>query len=219
MTGFDELGYAKNLELLRMKLDLEGIRLYDYDGAQFERSGEIARCWAQTPDDIEDFLVVDIGEKFVSIYTRTPSQIQVPWDDIPSQYALKEYIEQGEYSEIRREKNYWFPKPFEFTPMPELAVLGDTDKEFDVCAVNIDDEQVAAAWSVRRNDKAAEVAVETKEGFRRRGYGKMVVMAWVNGRLREGKVPLYTHRTGNLESQALAESLGAVKYSSIVSYY
>jgi hypothetical protein len=66
---------------------------------------------------------------------------------------------------------------------------------------------VSWAWSVRESDHAAECAVETAEPFRRRGLAARVTAAWANQVLAAGKVPFYSHETGNEASRALAARL------------
>ncbi len=71
---------------------------------------------------------------------------------------------------------------------------------------------------MRGNELAAEVAVETLPAFRRRGYGRQVTAAWVYHVMRAGKIAFFSHERDNLASQVLAQSLGAVQYSSVVGY-
>lgn len=72
---------------------------------------------------------------------------------------------------------------------------------------------VAVAWSVRQDNQAAELAVETHPAFRRRGYARQVAAAWAAARIRQGQVAFYSHKAANLPSLALRRSLGAVPFA------
>lgn len=115
-------------------------------------------------------------------------------------------------NELRREITYTFR---DVPPTPSSAV----SLEDDVLAIVVDGRVVSRAWSVRLNNRAEEIAVETHGDFRRRGYGKQVVAQWVRRTLDRGRIPIYSHRKGNLESQALALSLGAIPFVEVVSYH
>lgn len=118
-------------------------------------------------------------------------------------------------NELRREITYTFDKiPSIITPD-----VGKDDLENDALVVQIDNRIVSSAWSIRSNDRAEEIAVETHGDFRRRGYGKQVVAQWVRRTLDRGKIPIYSHRKGNLESMALALSVGAIPFVEVVSYH
>jgi hypothetical protein len=66
---------------------------------------------------------------------------------------------------------------------------------------------VSVCFSARNGPRAAEAGVETREGFRGRGYGAAVTAAW-GARIRaEGRIPLYSTWWGNTASQAVARRL------------
>jgi len=120
--------------------------------------------------------------------------------------------------ETRRERTYYFAGPAR-CPHPDVVFLGDTSETLDTFAVLVDGQIASRAWSVRRTNTSAEIAVETVEMHRRKGYGSQVVSAWVSFQLQQGKHAIYSHRIGNLESQALAEKTGARQFVDVVSYY
>lgn len=124
----------------------------------------------------------------------------------------------SEPTEIRQEVSYSWSNPIAIPTRDVVSLTGGT-AQFDEFVAIITSAEVARAWSVRRNAGAAEIAVETHEAYRRRGYGKQVAAAWVNYQLSQGKIPIYSHRKGNLESAALARSLGAEQFCEIVSYH
>jgi hypothetical protein len=76
----------------------------------------------------------------------------------------------------------------------------------------------SVAWSVRGDERAEEVAVETGEPFRRRGFARQVVSAWTQAVLRRERVAFYSHHHDNLASEALAHSLGLAPYAEGVAH-
>ena len=118
--------------------------------------------------------------------------------------------------ELRRELWYFFP----LAPKTDFSLvteIGDTPDTFDTFAILENGEWVARAWSVRRNEKSSEIAVETKETHRRKGYGSQVVSAWAKSQISKGKIGIYGHRKYNLESKYLAEKVGAVLFADVLS--
>lgn len=160
------------------------------------------------------------GQRLVRISGSTCDDIE---SVLEATYAdgSREYFEgdrQPTGIETRRERTYCFDSVPQIA-CPNVSFLGDTHETFDTFAVFVNDQLASRAWSVRRTDASAEIAVETIEAYRRRGYGKQVVVAWAAYQLQQGKHAIYSHRTGNLESQALAESVGARRFVDVVSYY
>lgn len=116
-------------------------------------------------------------------------------------------------NELRREITYTFVE----APPIDVSLVACLAGE--MVRFSEDGRVISRAWSVRSNIRSCEIAVETHGDFRRRGYGKQVVSAWVKSVLDSGKVPIYSHRKGNLESAALARSVGAVPFVEVVSYH
>ena len=81
-----------------------------------------------------------------------------------------------------------------------------------------DGKPVSWAWTQDRNDRAAELAVETLPQYRRRGHARQVVAAWASHVVKSGKVAFFSHKIGNVPSEALARSLGVVQYAISVVY-
>jgi hypothetical protein len=71
----------------------------------------------------------------------------------------------------------------------------------------------AIAWSVRQDEQAAEVAVETQLAFRRRGYARQVVAAWAAAQFQHRRVAFYSHKASNYSSLALRRSLGVLPFA------
>ncbi len=206
-----------SLQLLKIWLELECI---DVDGDL------LTRIKGNTCDDIEIVLIaklVDIpdyryffrhgyiSKNFSSLDLDHCFESDEDYVSLFSRIGIK-------VSEIRREITYHFKdEPEVFTP--DIGYMGDTSDTHDTVAILHDGEIVSKAWSVRRNDRAAEIAIETKEGFRRRGYGKQVTAGWVKYILSLGKEAIYSHRKGNLESMALANSVSANQFVEVLSFH
>jgi len=77
---------------------------------------------------------------------------------------------------------------------------------------------VSEAWSSRRTDVAAELAVETLLEYRQRGYARQVCAAWASHQLTLGRTAFYSHDLENTASAALARSLGVRHFMDNVSY-
>lgn len=84
--------------------------------------------------------------------------------------------------------------------------------------VLVDGEIAAWARTDREDARAAEVSIETREAFRRRGYARQVTAAWAARVLASGKVAYYSHLLANAPSQAVAASLGLVHLSDEIEY-
>jgi predicted GNAT family acetyltransferase len=68
----------------------------------------------------------------------------------------------------------------------------------------------SACVAVRQNTECAEAWVFTAPEDRRRGLAQMVVTAWAQGQMKEGRVPFYSHRIANVASAKVAERLGLI---------
>lgn len=201
------------LDLCKIKFGLECIQVKD--GA----INTLERCDGSTCDDIERVCII-----------KTPSDCYFTFFGDLSVFSLwdfpnraKELFESDELAkstiptvDIRRE--LWYS--FESAPkieFPLVTELGDTQDTLDTFAVLENGIWVARAWSVRRNDLSAEIAVETREAHRRKGYGGQVVSAWASSQISKGKIGIYGHRKYNLESKYLAEKVGVVLFADVLS--
>lgn len=205
-------------ELASLKLSLECIGIDDH-GFLIPTSGS-------TCDDIEKLLCLKFSEtNYLCLWRRDEFDKHAPL--IPTLSFEEIFNARIPYipsQDIRSEYWYYFDITMtgsytQFSNVYPIGIhdLGDTPETLDTFAVLYDGNVVSKAWSVRRNNKSAECAVETVDSFRRMGYGRMVVTAWAINILAQGKVPLYAHRP-NMQSQKLAESLGAIKFAEVVSY-
>lgn len=192
-----------------------------------DESGRLSRVPGSTCDDIEYVLIYkDVATRETMVLFNSElsaGQVlllrQVSPNDIDTMVSkLHVSLDLPKRDDIRRERWYYFPK------IPSASVKGvepvhDSEDCFDLAAVREEGAIISRAWSVRRNEEAAECAVETIEGKRRSGLAKKVVTAWVAQQFLLARLPMYNHRLGNLESETLAKSLGAVCYAEITSIY
>ena len=120
--------------------------------------------------------------------------------------------------------SYVFPETLAPADFADVSQLGETHRsvihQFDphlsvspnrpIQAILVDGQIVSACVSARENDWAAEAWVQTRPGFRRRGFARQVTAAWAHQVRRQGKVPFYSHRRENVASRAVAKSLGLI---------
>ena len=115
-------------------------------------------------------------------------------------------------------KNAFFGTSAVFRDRPDPAEFADEIRTDEGCAVQVGGMVASIAWSVRENAAAAELAVETAEGHRRRGYARQVAAAWAHEVIKQGKAAYYSYPGGNLASEALARNLGVVEFSIVAAY-
>ena len=86
------------------------------------------------------------------------------------------------------------------------------------CLALLDDGHLASVcFSARNTPIAAEAGVDTRQGFRGRGYAPAVVAAWARAVRQEGRIPLYSTSWDNLASRSVARKLGLVLYGADLS--
>lgn len=133
--------------------------------------------------------------------------------------------EDGPCEEIHIGKSYVFPPAISPADFPDVVRISQLPREVverydpglvdcakEVFAVLAGGEIASTCESSRENDQAGEAWVRTLEAHRRRGFARQVTAAWGYWLVRRGKVPFYSHRQENLASQAVAQSLGLLKY-------
>jgi predicted GNAT family acetyltransferase len=81
-----------------------------------------------------------------------------------------------------------------------------------------EDKIVSACNSSREDNLSAESWVRTIEEYRGRGYARQVTLAWAHNLQQKGKLPFYTHKLSNIQSQKVAEGLGLMLYMEDIGY-
>lgn len=107
---------------------------------------------------------------------------------------------------------------YTFARRPDRAEYPDVIRRGDRFVIVIDGREVAWAETDWENDRAAEVSIETLEGYWRRGFARQVTAAWAAAMLDAGKVGFYSHRMTNEASRAVAVSLSLTHLSDEVEY-
>jgi HAD superfamily hydrolase (TIGR01509 family) len=107
---------------------------------------------------------------------------------------------------------YYFPYTPASSSFPLVQQVGN---RFEIW---IDGQPVSWAWSVRANPRCAEIAVDTLPEFRNRGFARQVSAAWANAITSQGRTAFFSHAQSNLASQALAQSLGLVRFSTCMEF-
>jgi RimJ/RimL family protein N-acetyltransferase len=92
------------------------------------------------------------------------------------------------------------------------AWLGDPPTAQPFAAVVVDGHAVAVCASVRITNAAHEAGVDTAPAFRRQGHGAKAVAAWARAVRDMDRQPLYSTSWNNTASQALAASLGLIRF-------
>jgi GNAT superfamily N-acetyltransferase len=183
-----------------------------------DSSGRLFRLPGDNPDDMGRVLTVRLADGRYVAYFR---------DDLPDTLvaALSTFTTEQLYQEqdrvlgilgATRSVGSFLTYFFSESPRQEdhALVIEREDRFF----VEVDGVVTSEAWSSRSTDFAAELAVETRPEFRRRGYGRQVCAAWANRQLRAGRTAFYSHNAENVASAALARSLGVQHVFDIVSY-
>jgi hypothetical protein len=195
------------LRLVHLQLELEGIGA-DCENLLFRLPDDQTR-------DIGYFLVVRHAAGYATfVHHLTDPAVAAELRALPSELvfdsadALLRRL-YGDTPDLRTcyFSAYYFVRralPSEYLDVHEQA------GEFVVLAPG--GEVVSRAWSTRRNAVAAEVAVETRPDFRRRGYARQVCLAWATCELEHHRVAFYCHNRDNLASRALAACVGVVHF-------
>lgn len=108
---------------------------------------------------------------------------------------------------------YWLGRSYAFSRAPDPNSFPAVVFKADRHVVELAGVPAAWAWSVRQNDRAAELAVETRPNRRRRGYARQATSAWAYAVLMSGRIPFYSHARDNTPSEGLARSLGLAPYA------
>ena len=116
-------------------------------------------------------------------------------------------------------KNIGIDRIYYFRDLPDKKDFPDVEFENKCYVIKIDDEIASEAFSASENEFIADLAVETKEGYRRKGYARQVASAWGFNVIKSNRIGLYIHDSENFPSESLAKSLGVHFVSSTKEYF
>ena len=212
MSGFGDHPTLDSLplELLHQQLTLERKGV--------DASGRLFRLPGDNPDEMPSVLAARLAGGMYVAYCR---------DDLSESATtqLRGLTPEQTYLEDARVQNIvgasgpaWRGATYVFVERPqrhEYTLVVQREGRF---VVEIQGVAAAEASSSRSTEPAAELAVETRPEFQRRGFGRQVSAAWANHQLVAGRVAFYSHDVTNIASAALARSLGVRHVFDIVGY-
>jgi hypothetical protein len=206
-------------QLTELQLELECIGV--------DSGNLLIRVPCANPDNIARFLVVHHDDAY-TVYFRhdLPHHIREALAALPHKHAYEDHGtvtrilgQDAPCTEISSFKSYVFPDTLSPDIYPDAGRLPDKN-EFGrpVYGIVVASQVVSACVSSRENAKCAEAWVWTLPPFQRRGYARQATVAWAHDLQRQGKIPFYSHKSSNLASQAVAQSLGLIRFQAAVAY-
>ncbi|OGM11416.1 hypothetical protein A2Z22_00865 [Candidatus Woesebacteria bacterium RBG_16_34_12] len=202
-------------------------------------NGLMERISGQYPDEIANLYIIKHSSGFTVFMSKNvPLDIRERLKALPVEMAFVEpetvkiilgklYPKEGP----RRGKSYIFPSNLDPKIFPDAVLLSSAHeqlfREFEpdshfpkhpAFGIITDNKLVCVCESSKENDEAAESWVRTLEAYRGKGYAKQATLAWAYNLQQSRKIPFYSHKESNLQSQAVAISLGLIQYSEEVSY-
>lgn len=206
-------------QLLKAWFELECIEIAD--------DGRIRQIDGSTCDGLEQLAIVKLADgqylRLFSIDTdiqKLESLRDEYLHDNKSKFRVLKVLKSND---IRREHAYIFDTVPNNT-LADTMFVGDGDSYLDECVCirhgDTDErELVARAWSVRRNDRSAQVAVEVYSNKNREAYMRRVITAWVEHQIGSGVLPILVFRDGNEGLESVSKSLKAKKFAEVLSYH
>ncbi|MBZ0274630.1 MAG: GNAT family N-acetyltransferase [Anaerolineae bacterium] len=185
---------------------------------QVDGNGDLSPILCEDPEGIHRLYVVRHGADFL-VYFRhdVPAALRRDLRQLTSETLFADhdrvqaiFRQHGQPSEEMpfQGKSYIQPDTPAFAVPPGITYFEDKDR----CALLVDGAIASQCLSIRADTQAAEAYVETHPEHRQRGLGRIVVQAWTHRVLASGRVPFYSHKTTNIASQRLVESVGYTWY-------
>ena len=180
----------------------------------FDDNGRLVRIAGPSPDDIPLIYVAFVGGEWLRFCRYDVSnEVCAQLNGVPSSQVSRTVIAKIAQSDGAA---IWEGSAYHFAGVPAVSSNLQLEKENGRFRIRTGNKVVCEAWSSREDDFAAELAVETVEGYRRLGYGKVVAAAWATEIIMKGKVAFYSHRDINIASSALAHSLGVERFMTVI---
>ncbi|MCW5848958.1 MAG: GNAT family N-acetyltransferase [Anaerolineae bacterium] len=206
-------------QLTQLQLELECIGV--------EAGNTLVRLPGPDADDIARCLVIRRADGY-AVYFRhdLPSGLRATLAALPPALAFEDHAtvqrllaKYAPYGEVVCFKSYVFPAEVAPSPSPQVVRLPQPNRPgWTMFGIVVGDRLVSACESARENERCAEAWVWTLAEFRRRGYARQVTAAWSYALQQGGKRPFYSHKVGNLSSEAVARSLGLTLFQTVVAY-
>ena len=193
------------LELIMRQLEIERKAVVEGD--------LLVRTRGPDPDDIAS----------VSVYQHGSAHLQLFGEDVsPDQRAtLRRLGAARAFTDQRAVEAVIGPRErehFRIYTFDRSAPAAGVVAEDNVWSLYHGEVLASRAFSSREGRRAAELAVETKPPFRRRGFARRVACAWADAQLTQGRIAFYSHAVSNAASQALATSLPVTERFEVVTY-
>jgi hypothetical protein len=201
--------------------------------------GLLIRIPGPYPDTIPRFYVTRHKNGYM-VYVRQdqPEQIRKQLSSLSPEEAFRDHEQIKEIfgkaapcEEVWEGRSYIFPDTITPADSPNAIQLNANHKrlvnEFDaklnllpgpIYAIIVDNHIESACVSSRENELAAEAWVQTSQTHRQRGYGSQVTAAWANNLQKRAKIPFYSHRLGNIDSEGVARRLDLIWFIDDVGY-
>lgn len=205
--------------LTRLQLELECIGV--------EAGATLVRLPGPDADDIARCLVVCRPDGY-AVYFRhdLPPGLRAALAALTPEVAFEDHAAvqrllatNAAYGEVVCFKSYVFPAGVAPGPSPQVVRLPQPKRPgWTMFGIFVGERLVSACESARENERCAEAWVWTLAEFRRRGYARQVTAAWAHALLAQGKLPFYSHKVGNLSSEAVARSLDLTLFQTVVAY-
>ncbi len=201
---------------IQIQLELECVRVNE--------GGLLERIPCPSPDDINLLYVYQDGDDYF-VYFRhdVGSEIQEQIRNLSAEIifhdkpTIKKILSQV-FSNvtINMFQTYNCAHNLKHNEFSDVVTIEKDGKS--IFAILRNEKIVSSCLSVRENAHAAECYIFTEPEFRRCGYARKTVVAWVDHIQSLGKIPFYSHEHGNLASRVVANKLGLVPCFDVVTY-
>ena len=202
--------------------------------------GLLTRIEGPYPDDIPCLYAARFIDGSIRRFYRADvsKDVRGQLDAIPSPSIfteverIKKILSLPSDQEEWRGLSYIFPDNLSTQDFPDAVLLntkenkilleqfesGLSESKHEIFAIVHEDKIVSACNSSREDNLSAESWVRTIEEYRGRGYARQVTLAWAHNLQQKGKLPFYTHKLSNIQSQKVAEGLGLILYMEDIGY-
>lgn len=206
-------------QLTRLQLELGCIGV--------EAGDTLTRLPGPNPDDIARLLVVQYADGYRVLFRHDlPPTLRAALAGLPPATAFADHAAvqrllaaHAPYGEVVCFKSYVFPASQPPAPSPQVVRLPQPGRPAQTMfGIVVGGRVVSACESARENRRCGEAWVWTLAEYRRRGFARQVTTAWAYALQGQGKRPFYSHKVGNVASEAVARRLGLTLFQTVVAY-